>query len=295
MTLHTPPEFLAALAAEGCKVEFPVANWTQPDRPGPWDPHCVVNHHTGPPASLTWDHAHCRAYAAGTLHQGRSDLPGPLCTVGICRHGVVMPTGWWDTNNAGYGDPAVLAAVIADRPIPSPPGPDSTTADFNAASYAAECMHPGDSTPWPTPMVDALARFDTAVCRMHQWTHNSVIGHKELTRRKSDPYPLRMADVRTQVRARLQFPPSTGTEPAVAFMDDKYAADVAWRVDAIANLRPTFLGGSQKGQKVPLTAALTELQAEVKALADAGSPDAAAVAKAVAALQGKALTTAAGS
>jgi len=88
-------------------------------------------------------------------------------------------------NHAGTGNSSVLAGVRADK---APPGPASSAGDMsgNQALAGTECQHPGDSTPWPTPMVDLLVAIAAASALQYGWTANRVIQHYEWTARKID-------------------------------------------------------------------------------------------------------------
>lgn len=196
MSLITPADYKAALTAEG--VLFVTHDgWQTVDRPGPWDPHGVMVHHTGPYSTVTG--------MITMLINGRSDLPGPLAHVGITPAGVVHLTGWFDVNGAGMGDYDVYLAVLNERPLPLPL-PTSDTVDGNAAFYNAELIHPGDGSPYPEAQLEAWVRWAAAICRVHGWTANSAIRHRDWTRRKVDiAYPL--ADLRQRVADRLAHSP----------------------------------------------------------------------------------------
>lgn len=176
MSRRTPKQYVHALKAEGCRVTAH-AGWTEVNRPGPWNPRGVIVHHTGPWSTV--------AGMLSLLRKGRSDLPGPLCHAGGRPSGVIDLVGWHDTNHAGKGCAKVLDAVIADRPAPHP-GRDKV--DGNASFYGLELIHSGNSkAPWPERQVEAAVRYCAAICRLHDWTANSVIYHKGWTRRKIDP------------------------------------------------------------------------------------------------------------
>lgn len=191
MSLISPATFRTALTGAGVTVKEH-DGWTRVDRPGPWDPRGIVVHHTGPPATV--------GKMVPILINGRPDLPGPLCHIGLAPTGVAHLVGWHDANHAGLMARNVLDSVLADEP-PPPPGPDEI--DGNASFYGIECIHPGDDTPWPAAQRDALVKCLAAICRAHGWTANSVVGHKEITRRKIDPHGLSMTKLRASVAEAL--------------------------------------------------------------------------------------------
>lgn len=220
MSLRTTAQYVAALKAEGCRVTGH-AGWTEVNRPGPWDPHGVVVHHTGPYGTV--------ADMIDTLRKGRSDLPGPLCHAGGRPGGVIDLVGWFDTNHAGAGSQRVLDAVLADAATPGP-GPDGP--DGNANFYGLELIHPGTgattirkdargvtiAAPWTPEQLDAAVRYCSAVCRLHGWKATSVIFHKTWTARKVDPgggFPS-LLKFQARVAERLKHPASwSPVAPAV--------------------------------------------------------------------------------
>lgn len=202
MSLRTPAEYTAALKAEGLALTAHPA-WTEVNRPGPWNPHGVIIHHTGPYTSV--------AGMIDMLRHGRSDLPGPLCHAGGRPSGVIDLIGWHDANHAGMGSKAVLDAVFEDREPPAP-GPDNV--DGNESFYGLELIHPGDGiTPWPAKQVESAVRYATALCRLHDWTENSVIFHRGWTTRKIDPRGLSLAKFRSRVAERLAHKPGWSVDP----------------------------------------------------------------------------------
>lgn len=183
MTAPSPAAFVAALKAEGLAVTAH-AGWTEVNRPGPWDPEGLVLHHTGPWSTV--------AGMLDLLRKGRSDLPGPLCVTGGRPSGIVDLVGWHDTNHAGAGDSAVLAAMRKEQVPPAPrSGHDDT--DGNAVTYGHEMIHSGSAKdPWPKPQVHSAVLLGAAVIRLHRarsegWTPNRVIYHKGWSTRKPDP------------------------------------------------------------------------------------------------------------
>ncbi|MYU22869.1 N-acetylmuramoyl-L-alanine amidase [Streptomyces sp. SID8352] len=190
------PAFLAALEAEGLIVvqegAWPTRNR---DHKGPWGPvHGVMVHH-----SVT------RGTAATVriCRDGHSDLPGPLCHGVIAKDGRVHLVGYGRANHAGLGDPDVLAAVIAERPLP--PDNEAST-DGNRHFYGFECENLGDGQdPWPGVQVEAIVRAATAVCRHHGWDARSVIRHLDWQPGKVDPRGpgLDWADIERRIAKRL--------------------------------------------------------------------------------------------
>ncbi|MGW4027989.1 N-acetylmuramoyl-L-alanine amidase [Streptomyces sp. NPDC004838] len=186
--------FLGALRAEGLEV-VQVGDWRTHNRNhrGPWGPvHGVMIHHTvtkGTRGTV----ALCR--------DGRPDLPGPLCHGVIAKNGTVHLVGYGRANHAGGGDPDVLRAVVAEKPLP--PDNESTT-DGNRHFYGFECENLGDGRdPWPAVQLEAIEKASAAICRVHGWSARSVIGHLEWQPGKIDPRGFTMASMRARIAERL--------------------------------------------------------------------------------------------
>src|SRR5690348_5830374 len=83
---------------------------------GSWGPvHGLVLHHTGDDLPDSTDES--------VLWNGRSDLPGPLCTWAMRDDGTAVLIGGGRANHAGGGDPRVLDAVIKENYNKYPPKP----------------------------------------------------------------------------------------------------------------------------------------------------------------------------
>lgn len=196
-----PDQFLAALRGEGLAV-VEVGAWRTHNRnhKGPWGPaYGVVIHHTVTSESVD---------TVRMCYDGYEGLPGPLCHGVISKDGRVHLVGNGRANHAGLGDPDVLAAVIAERPLPPD---DEATVDGNRAMYGFECQNRGDgSDPWPEVQLEAIERAAAALCRAHGWTAGSVIGHLEWQVGKVDPKGFGMDDMRARIAERLgeDAPPS---------------------------------------------------------------------------------------
>ncbi len=192
--------FARALRAEGVRItEHTGWNTYNRNHKGPWGPvHGVMLHHTAGSSSV------------GFCRRGVPDLPGPLCIGVVAKDGTVHLVGYGRTNHAGNGSTAVLAAVRAERAVPSP-GPDE--ADGNAPFYGFEIENLGDGRdPYPAAQLDAVERLSAALCRAHGWSGASVIGHKEWTRRKIDP-SFSMDGMRGRIGRRLGGRPSGPSAP----------------------------------------------------------------------------------
>jgi N-acetylmuramoyl-L-alanine amidase len=195
----TAAQFIAALKAEGVHV-VEVGDWRTHNRAGhgAWGPvNGVMVHHT---VTRGTDNtvAICR--------DGYTALPGPLCHGVIAKNGAVHLVGYGRANHAGSGDDDVLAAVIAEKPLPAP---NEANTDGNSRFYGFECENLGDGTdPWPAAQVEAIVRTAAALCRAHGWGKDgptSVIGHREWQPGKVDPRGpgMSMPDVRKRVTERL--------------------------------------------------------------------------------------------
>lgn len=182
-----------ALRAEGCQVvEMP--GWRSAGRPastGGFNPVGVAIHHTASSGGG-------RDYAAGILTQGRSDLPGPLCTGFIDRDGTVYLIAAGRTNHAGTA-----------RPFGTVAGGDG-----NSLYAGFECANTGTGEKWPKVQRDAMVRAAAAVCRKLGSSAQTVPGHKEISvTGKIDPHGIDMDKFRARVAKRLAGKPSPPPAP----------------------------------------------------------------------------------
>lgn len=203
-----PDRLLAALRAEGVNV-VPYGDWRTHGRSTHgvgWGPiNGVIIHHT----ASSGTHSSVELCVGGY-----SGLPGPLCHGVIAKDGTLYLISTGRANHAGSGDSEVLAAVIDERPTPTPSGSDS---DGNAHFYGFECVNLGNgSDPWPEAQLDAVERSSAAICRVYGWSAASVIGHKEWTDQKIDPYGFSMRSMRERIDHRL------ATDPAKPVPQPKY-------------------------------------------------------------------------
>ena len=92
--------------------------------------------------------------------------------------------------DTGMGDPNVLARVRNDQPPTAPQDArPSDRINGNPWFIDIEVGHWGDGSPIPEVQRDELIRVNAAVCDMYGWDPRTrLIGHKEWTRRKIDPF-----------------------------------------------------------------------------------------------------------
>ncbi|MEU6768499.1 peptidoglycan recognition family protein [Streptomyces sp. NPDC046853] len=200
-----PDTLLAKLRAEGVRVAEK-SGWRTHTRnhKGPWGPvNGVVIHHTAGANSL------------GVCWSGTSSLPGPLCHTHLAKNGTATMISGGRANHAGTFAQNAHTAVVNESS--THPRPDSSEpVDGNAHYYGIEIENLGNGRdPYPAFQYDQAVRWATAICRAHGWSADSVIGHKEGTRRKIDP-SFGMDQFRKDVDERLKHPAgwSPGTEPA---------------------------------------------------------------------------------
>jgi hypothetical protein len=173
----TADQFVAALKAEGVNVAEH-AGWRTHNRAGhgAWGPmNGIVIHHTAGRDSLS------------LVYNGMTALPGPLCHTHLAKTGKATMVANGRANHAGTFAQNAFNAMRDEKA--THPRPDaSEPVDGNAHTYGIEIENLGNGTDfYPAVQYDAAVRWATAICRFHGWSAQSVIGHKEGTRRKIDP------------------------------------------------------------------------------------------------------------
>jgi hypothetical protein len=153
----------------------------------------------------------------------------------------------------------------------SHPYPDaSEPVDGNDHYYGIEIENRGNGTdPYPWVQYVAAVKWATAICRFHGWTQDSVIGHKEGTRRKIDPkgpvigpdgktFDFTMGRFRADVKAALALPAgawATEEEEMALSAEDKtwVKAELAalvkdlWYADLIPAVAPPYENSDWEG------------------------------------------------
>ncbi|WP_439676010.1 N-acetylmuramoyl-L-alanine amidase [Embleya sp. MST-111070] len=198
----TADRMVAALRAEGVDV-VEHRSWRTHNRNhmGAFGPvNGIIIHHTAGVGSGMVDYC----------YDGDASLPGPVCHAVAARDARIYLVGNGRANHAGKGSAAVLDRVIAESGAPYKPGADEV--DGNVRLYGIEVEHWGDSRPYPAEQYEQVVRWAAGICRAHGWSANSIIGHKEWTRRKPDP-SFSMDQFRADVAARLGSTPTKPTTP----------------------------------------------------------------------------------
>lgn len=145
----------------------------------------IMWHHTATPASAKGDYPSLRV-----VRDGRKDLPGPLCHLGVGRDGTWYVVAAGAANHAGTGSYKGIG-----------------TNNGNVTLIGIEVEHPGVSGhPWPGEQLESLRRGSGALAKAYKISHSKVIGHKEWTSRKIDPYGLNMSVERSHVKKYKQNP-----------------------------------------------------------------------------------------
>lgn len=218
---------LGALRAEGVKVAER-SGWRTHNRnhKGAWGPvNGVVIHHTAGQNSLA------------LCWSGTSSLPGPLCHTHLAKNGTATMVGFGRTNHGGTFAQNAHDAVVAESATHPRPAADEPV-DANARYYGIEIENLGNGKdPYPDAQYQAAVRWAAALCRAHGWTANSVIGHKEGTRRKIDP-SFDMNAFRACVAERLRHsadwsPTDKEEDPLSGWTKDEVWSAV-WESDKIA-------------------------------------------------------------
>lgn len=157
---HLPATLPATLRAAGLKV-VELDGWHGRGRPastGGFDPVGVLCHHTatGPKTS--------DAAVLRLLVGGRSDLPGPLCNLGLGRDGTVYVIASGRANHAGK---AKASGTVA-------------AGDGNSLYIGIEAFNDGVGEPWPKVQYDAYALLCAALsAKVTGNSVNTVRAHKE--------------------------------------------------------------------------------------------------------------------
>lgn len=175
-------DLATAARASGLPV-VEVAGWQSRGHGGLARVDGIVAHHTATPSSAAGVYP-----SLNVVTNGRSDLPGPLCNLGLGRDGTVYVVAaglaYHAGGGAGFGWPAN---------------------DANNCTLGIEAEYCGYGT-WPAPMLDAYPRLCAALAKHYGFTTGKIAGHLEWApTRKIDPsnWPGGMNSLRTAVQAHI--------------------------------------------------------------------------------------------
>lgn len=203
----------AWLAAYGLDVET-VAGWQSRGVAFPALPKVVVGHHTA-----TGNRARGDLPTLAILRDGRSDLPGPLCQIGLGRSGLAYVIASGKANHAGKGCWGDVTG--------------------GAMTVGIEVEHPGTG-PWTAVQLDAFDRVAAALLEGLGATAEAYCGHREwaLPRgRKVDPGGVDLDAQRRRIHALL----ARSTKTPAPEDDDMPLSDAD-----VARIAHAITGGARK-------------------------------------------------
>lgn len=207
----------------------------------------VIGHHTATPRTKRNQDEDIPTL--DLLVRGRSDLPGPLCQLGLGRSGTYYVVASGKANHAGRGS---WAGVRNSR-----------------RTIGIEAEHPG-SGPWPQ---EQLAAYDLGVAALLRELGHGVeryAGHREwaLPRgRKVDPGDLDLEEQRRRIARLLAsdgpLPPPTSTPDTEELdMDEKTLRKIIQ--DEVREEIRCVLGNVQGPDADPTHYALNDVRADLK-------------------------------
>lgn len=157
---HLPSNLPEILRAHGLKV-VEVEGWRERGRPastGTFAPVGVLCHHTATTKATSI------AAVLRLLRVGRSDLPGPLCHLGLGRDGTVYIVAAGRANHAGEARSSGTVAA----------------GDGNSLYVGIEAFNDGRGEAWPRAQYDAYVLLAAVLCvKVTGNSASTVRGHKE--------------------------------------------------------------------------------------------------------------------
>lgn len=163
------------------------------------DAHGITEHHTGGGSASS-------SYLYFLFVTGRPDegIPGPLCNEATDAGGTVWIGAVGRANHAGSGSSVTRDHILAEDyngyAAELKPGPDSING--NSIYYGNEWIYSGTKPP-TAAQYRAAALAAAARCDAHGWSALSALAHREHTRRKDDPFAVKMNAFRSEVRRLL--------------------------------------------------------------------------------------------
>lgn len=158
---------LSRVVSDAGLVVHEVAGWQERGADGePMDDvRGIVEHHTAGPKTGNMP-------SLEVLIHGRSDLPGPLCNLGLARDGSVYVVAAGKANHAGVGHGYGLP---------------TDNANPHMIGIEAESTGLGD---WTSAQLAAWPRLNKALMGAFRFPASMIIAHFEWTVRKIDPHGL---------------------------------------------------------------------------------------------------------
>ena len=260
-----PDELLAGLRRHNVKFkEYP--GWRDRSRPRDTGQRRggLVHHTGGGSASPSYLHF---LFVEGRPAEG---IPGPLCNVATAPDGTLHLGASGRANHAGQGSSTTLSHLTnedyAGYSQELEPGPDNE--DGNDWLYGNELIYSGTKPPTAEAYHTALLHA-AVICEYHGWSALSWAAHREWTRRKDDPFGIRMHKFRTDLAAILaSWKAQGGNTPATPPAKDDDVALTAAQELAIAKagwLADQFGQGAQFETDLDK---LDELKADIVTRAD---------------------------
>lgn len=207
----TPAQTLAQMKRWGVPYRE-YHGWETRGRGPMGEVHGIIIHHTGSDAQSD-------SYLQFLAVDGRGDLPAPLCNVSTDMDGDLWLIAAARANHAGAGSSTTLAHVTNEDYAATAykqelkPGPDDLGGTACNGMYYGNEVRYGGGQPMTDKQYAAAVRWAAAVCDFHGWSAQSVIGHREHTRRKPDPGNCPMYRFRLAVSGLLVAGPPTDVKP----------------------------------------------------------------------------------
>ena len=167
--------------------------WQKRGKPG-FYPKGVLLHHAGG--------AYTRpgfpvAPSLGTVTNGRPDLAGPLCHLYVDRSGVVHLIAGRRANHAGACSRTAVQEAAEGRVgartqsalLRKLPDDAKGLWSGNVRLWGIEVEHCGAARePWSETVLDAASKAAAALCLASDWSAGHVTLHRNVTKRKVDPF-----------------------------------------------------------------------------------------------------------
>jgi hypothetical protein len=117
---------------------------------------------------------------------GDSTLSGPKCNWYIGSKGVIYFISVGPGNHAGKGLRSVFDRIMANLPVRGNAASKDDWGGGNAVYAGTEVHHPGDSSPYPVAITNAVVALNAAMVIAGGWSTNRIIHHRQHSNRKID-------------------------------------------------------------------------------------------------------------